>query len=333
MMMAHQDERRGYVLVTVLLLIVLLAGLLLQFNRESRTKLEVSDSRLQAAQAASCAEAGLTAALAAIRSDGRAEAILEAPLHLRIEGAGECTVTVSLENGKLNANGLRMTDGQLDRRRIECILRLIDLLNRRYPRGNTIGYGIVPAIIDWTDPDTDLTHLPFIERENEGAENEYYQGLARPYQCKNGPLDSVRELLLVRGITPEVFEGPAGGSGTGRAVPGLGQLVTVYGDGKVDINHSPRLVVESLSELIDPVLMQSIVDHRPYASMTELAGAPGMSMKVMDAVGGLITMKTVAAFYRIESVGRVGAFERRIAMIAATDGKTDSATVLLREEQ
>jgi len=331
----HPNERRGFVLVTVLLLVVLLAGMLLQFNCEARMTLEVSDSRLRSAQALWCAEAGINAALAAVHSGSRAEGgprILDAPMRLRIGDAGECTVAVTLENGKLNVNGLRMPEGQLDRRRIECLLRLVDLLNRRSSRSSPIGYGIVPAIVDWTDPNGDLTHLPFVERENEGAEDEYYQGLAHPRRCKNRPLDSVRELLLVRGVTSEIFDSPTGASDVDHVVPGLGQLVTVYGDGKIDINRAPRLVVESLSELIDPGLAQSIVDHRPYASVAELAGVPGMSMQVMNATGGLITVNPAAAFCRIESIGRVDAFERRIAVVATRNGETGSITVLLREE-
>ncbi|HUW31528.1 MAG TPA: hypothetical protein VM223_07930 [Planctomycetota bacterium] len=335
---AHANDRRGFVLVTVLLLVVLLAGMLLEFNYESRMNLHVSDYRLQSTRALWCAEAGVNAALAAIR-DGEVEAGPTIPdaRNLRIADAGDCTVVVTLENGKLNANGLRMPEGgaadcSLDRRRIECLLRLVDVLNRRYSRSSPIGYGIVPAIVDWTDPDCDLTHLPFVERENEGAEDEYYQGLPHPHRCRNRPLDSVRELLLVRGITAEIFDSPPRASDDDQAVPGLSRLVTVYGDGKIDINHAPPLVVESLSELIDPGLAQSIVDHRPYASVGELATVPGMSMAVLNAIGSLITVRPAAGFYRIESVGRVGEFERRIAVIATKNCKTGSMTVLLREE-
>lgn len=58
---------------------------------------------------------------------------------------------------------------------------------------------VVDAIIDWRDPD-DLRRL-------HGAEDEYYQKLPEPYRAKNGDFDSVDELLLVRGITRELFYG------------------------------------------------------------------------------------------------------------------------------
>jgi DNA uptake protein ComE-like DNA-binding protein len=39
------------------------------------------------------------------------------------------------------------------------------------------------------------------------AEAQYYGGLLPPYQPRNGPFQTVRELLLVRGVSPELFLG------------------------------------------------------------------------------------------------------------------------------
>ena len=58
---------------------------------------------------------------------------------------------------------------------------------------------VVDSILDWRDPDD-------FYRVN-GAENEYYQSLKEPYNCKNGHLDSIEEFLLIRGITPDLFYG------------------------------------------------------------------------------------------------------------------------------
>ncbi len=58
---------------------------------------------------------------------------------------------------------------------------------------------IADAIIDWVDSDEDLREY--------GAESSYYTGMTPPYQCKNGPMDSLEELLLVRGVTPQLMFG------------------------------------------------------------------------------------------------------------------------------
>ena len=58
---------------------------------------------------------------------------------------------------------------------------------------------IAESILDWIDEND--------EARDFGAESEYYQTLPTPYQCPNGPLRSVDELLLVRGVTPNLLYG------------------------------------------------------------------------------------------------------------------------------
>ncbi len=58
---------------------------------------------------------------------------------------------------------------------------------------------IADAILDWLDEDDEVREY--------GAESSYYTGLAVPYECRNGPMDSLDELLLIRGITPQLLFG------------------------------------------------------------------------------------------------------------------------------
>lgn len=55
------------------------------------------------------------------------------------------------------------------------------------------------SILDWRD-DNDA-------HRNNGAEDDYYEGLDRPYPAKDAAFDAVEELLLVRGVTREMFYG------------------------------------------------------------------------------------------------------------------------------
>jgi hypothetical protein len=55
------------------------------------------------------------------------------------------------------------------------------------------------AIMDWMDEDNDPREM--------GAEMEYYSMLQPPYTPKNAPLDTVEELLLVRGVFPQMLFG------------------------------------------------------------------------------------------------------------------------------
>jgi type II secretory pathway component PulK len=58
---------------------------------------------------------------------------------------------------------------------------------------------VANAIVDWIDQDE-------TPRQN-GAESDYYGSLSPPYQAKNNYIDSLDELLLVRGVTPQLLYG------------------------------------------------------------------------------------------------------------------------------
>jgi general secretion pathway protein K len=58
---------------------------------------------------------------------------------------------------------------------------------------------LIDSILDWRDGDD-------LHRMN-GAESDYYLNLPQPYTAKNGPFDSIEDLLWVRGMTPELFYG------------------------------------------------------------------------------------------------------------------------------
>lgn len=58
---------------------------------------------------------------------------------------------------------------------------------------------IADAILDWVDTDDEPREF--------GTEGSYYRGLSPAYDVKNGPMDSLDELLLVRDITPELLFG------------------------------------------------------------------------------------------------------------------------------
>ncbi len=58
---------------------------------------------------------------------------------------------------------------------------------------------VAAAILDWIDEDD--------QPRESGAEIDYYSSLPIPYAPRNGPLESIDELLLVRGVTPDLLYG------------------------------------------------------------------------------------------------------------------------------
>lgn len=103
------------------------------------------------------------------------------------------------------------------------------------------------AIFDWIDADD--------EQRANGAENEYYQSLAPPYECKNAKLETLDELLLIRGITPQVLFGEdANRNGLLDPNENDGQLTAPFdnGDGVLDRGWSAYLTVYSRELNLQP---------------------------------------------------------------------------------
>ena len=92
---------------------------------------------------------------------------------------------------------------------------LVTLLERIGQVETEDAIDIARSILDWRDQDVALSPG--------GAEDEYYQGLSQPYKCKNGKFQIPEELLLVKGITPEIFAR-------------IKKLITVYGTERVNVN-------------------------------------------------------------------------------------------------
>jgi general secretion pathway protein K len=324
-----KTKQKGFVVVVVLSMVSMLAVLLLGFNYKSRASLLAVEDFQNSQQALNCARAGLNIAIAAIRNTediGTNKKLLELLSGETIfaVGEGSCSVTITEENGKLNVNLLKDKDGRLNQAGIDQLLRLIDLLNRRPSGGGLshIGYGLVPAIIDWTDSDDEVTCLPFITQENLGAESDYYMDLASPYQCKNKSLDTTEELLLVKGVTTEVFER-------------IRDYVTVKGDGKVNINAASKPVIESLSEKMDAALAEMIIDRRkikPFDSIMELRDVPGMTDEVYYSVKDTVTISPTERYYLVRSCGNVARISRAIVAVMRKNMETKNIDMILYKE-
>jgi len=91
---------------------------------------------------------------------------------------------------------------------------------------------VVDSILDWRDHDN-------LKRPH-GAESAYYLKRRVPYRAKNAFFDSPEELLLVRGVTPDLYYGSDG-------VPGLRDIFSVYNRSpKVSVDTAPPAVFQTL---------------------------------------------------------------------------------------
>jgi len=335
------NKERGFVLVAVLLIIAVLVAIIVEFNYESRVKLHLSDNFRYSSKALNYAEAGLAIAMATLKQndnilyDERFSPLFLGKVQIPVE-SGYCTIFVNDESGKININTLKTSNGKIVRSRVDQMLKLIDLLNYQYQEQSPISYSLIPAIIDWVDYDDEVTFLPFIQRENEGAENDYYEDLIDPYSCKNAPFDTLNELLLVKGMTTEIFYGRAGDESKNiEPVDGIQQLLTIHGDGKININEASPMVIQSLSDEMSFGLMQNIIEQRNirrYGSVGQLQNVPGMTPQVYESIRELITVKPKGRYYNVTVTGVAGQFVRKVQIVLRKDSSTAQIETILRKE-
>ncbi len=322
-----KTQRNGFVIVIVLCMVIMLGALLVGFNYQSRSELREVDNLRKSAMALNCARAGLNIAILVIKdaneiyTNAKLKNLLTGQNSFTI-GQGQCSVTITEENSKFNVNLLKDQNGRLNRTAIDQLLRLIDLLNQNNRGQLHIGYGIVPAIIDWTDNDDEVTYLPFIMNENTGVESGYYAQLSNPYRCTNRALDSIDELLSIKGITPEVFDQ-------------IHDYITVKGNGKININCASKLVIQSLSEKMDPALAQMLINQRKFkafSSITELKDIPGMTDGIYNTIKKTVTVNPSDQYFHVTSEGILKGVTRTIVAILKNNTKTKNIDVILYKE-
>lgn len=192
-------------------------------------------------------------------------------------------VKITDEERFVNPNAMIDESGHTNEDQVKLFRRLLKLLGQRDEE-------LVNPILDWIDPDSNR-RLPG------GAEGQDY-GERLP---KNAPLDSVDELLQVKGIPPSILQEPTNGAtpaafatteagqatpmvrevqSTGKVKHGLGPLISVYGSGTININTAPPLVLEALSENLDQGLVNAIIERRgrtPFEKMDDLLEVPGLT--------------------------------------------------------
>ncbi|MHC4534458.1 MAG: type II secretion system minor pseudopilin GspK [Planctomycetota bacterium] len=320
-------EHSGFVLIVVLCMVIMLGILLFGFNHKSRTGLLAVDDIRKSEQARNCARAGLNIAIAVLRNtediqaDRKLQNLLSGEDIVSLD-EGNCSITVTEESGKLNINLLRDKNGELNRTIIDQLIRLIDLLNRENFGDFHISYELVPSIIDWVDSDDEVTYLLFIEHENSGAESDYYSNLTHPYRCRNNSLETTEDLLLIKGVTQQVFGC-------------LRDFITVRGDDKININWASKHVIQSLSENMDPVLAQMIIDRRkikPFGSVMELREIPGMTNGIYQAIEKTVTVSSKKQYYRVTSEGTADGISSTTVAVLARNMETKNVDVILYKE-
>lgn len=296
-------NENGIVLFLVLWILTLLSVIVGEFCHAMRTEVNITRNFKEGTQSYYIAIAGVNRAIAELirnevmpqkagHPDSEEE---EEEIGWRVNtdipaihfGDGQFEVKIGNESGKVNIN---RADG-----------RLLRMMLNGFDLEDSDKDVIVDSILDWRDKNS-------LHRLN-GAEDDYYRSLPEPYECKDDDFDCVEELILVRGLTAEIF------------YDGLRDMVTVYQDkdsrskragrrtkpadfNKININAASTPMLRSLPQMTDD-LIQDIVEYRKendFKSLTELI--PIVGPDVYRAIAPYITLQT-SPYFTIKSKGTV----------------------------
>jgi general secretion pathway protein K len=255
--MLRLKDKRGVVLILVLSMVALFSAMIITFSSDESLDIELAYNFHDSIQAQYIALAGVEAAKVILVQDDPGhdspdEQWAKFPVYLAtastyLNGA-LLTGTITDECSKFDLNSLAIADNYKDYRK-QQFQRLFTLQNIDITTEEL--EDLTLSIIDWLDTDSEVTMG--------GAEDEYYLSLEPPYHCKNAPMDSIEEILLVKGMKSEYFFGT-------ENYEGLKNYLTVATGGKININTASETVLKGISERFNDDVVSSIIACRPFIS-------------------------------------------------------------------
>ena len=262
-------DERGFALVAVLLVLAILGIVGAEFAFSMRLEASAVRAYKDSVAGMHLAEAGIEQAIreiageyatvAACRDDDpvvffKADRT-QVPLLPRKDvplGPGRFDYKITDEEARLNVN-LARTD------RLERLLTSLGIQKNERD-------AILDSIQDWRDPNDE-------HRLNGAESDDHYLKLATPYRARNANLDSVSELLQIKGVTEAVFRGTAD-------KPGLVREVTVKTPGPVNINTGRTHVLRALglSDAEISLIVQARCNEGPYQGVPGQFGGRGFTV-------------------------------------------------------
>jgi general secretion pathway protein K len=307
-------------LILTILIISLIVSLTLQFNRSMRSDVHAAANLRDGLKLSYVAKSGFNYALAVLRQDtaeGNADSLQEAwadPKTLSADSASlfnECRFEVQTLDHSARIQINRLVD---NRRPQQFVPAQKDLLKRfltQFDLEHEQAEDIINAIKDWIDSDNTDTD------EFSRAENTYYQGLDSPCDCKSAPIEFLEELLLVKGITKELFYGT-------QERPGIANFLSPYGDGVININTADPVVLKALSAEMTDEMVENMLEYRNDKEKDLSAINWNERVGVSDVPVESSLLATSSTHFEIISEGFKGAMAKKVTgMVERADQKFD----------
>jgi general secretion pathway protein K len=328
---APWQDQRGMALLITIMTVSLLVAVTIQFHKTTWQQFLVANAFMVDNQLNTIADSGVNIGLAVLQDDGeenQVDSLLDGWAELgkeRLGGlfpAGTLQLKIIDLSGLLQVNSLVQPGGKDSgagtntEEEMRLIFQNLLLSGVFAIEDETEARSVIDALVDWIDEDDQESEL--------GAESSFYQSLANPYNCRNGPVRYIEELLLVKGISPALLFGEGDKKG-------LADYLTVYGDtGKVNFNTAPLLIVKSFDPLISDELLEQLDEYRRDTDNEEsLANLDWY--KQVNGWPGDITINTqlltnTSNYFQIIAMGEFDTLARSVVAVVA---RSDASGVTL----
>jgi len=238
------DRQHGVALITALVVLAIAAGLAAAMIWQSGLDVRRTSTLVQGDQAMEYALGAEAWAEQILARSGRqnpgATALSQDWAQqlppLPVEG-GQIRGKIEDLQGRFNLNNIVNAQGQIQPTSLQQFQNLLTALNQDPTLAQTVA--------DWMSRSSVASPG--------GAKDDYYSRLQPAYITAEGPISSVSELLLVKGITPAVYA---------QISPYVCALPAQAGVAKVNINTASGPVLESLDSHISADLASQVIGAR-----------------------------------------------------------------------
>ena len=316
------SNQKGIALIIVILMLSMIVALTVQFNRTSRSDVYDSANLSDGIRLRYVAKSGFNAAQAlmlakkenfdALTQDWAKTEELSAQSGSYFS-SGAFRVVIDDESGKISVNKL-LTGTAVNPVIREMLVRLLSMPEFRLDTERI--QTIIDSLKDWIDTDNEVT--------GSGAENDYYKSLVKPYAAKNGPLDAMEELLMVKGMSRDLYYGT-------QETPGLEKYLTIYGDGKININTCPKMMFRVLATEITPEMADEMDRYRRNADNSSSLSDPMWYKKISSMTNISINaswITTRSDYFQIFSTGYFQNMSETVSGVIKRDQNKKTAKVL-----
>ena len=240
-----KNNSDGAALIIVLLIVTIVTAIVVQFASDVYTSTNALYNWTFAQKTSLIAKSGNELAIKTITENINDFPYASEPVIIPIDklfaqSDAKMVVSVVDENAKININKIVFPNGE---KRVEhdIFIRLLKHLS--------IDTSMADRVADWIDAD----------KEPRVGDSEI--------NAKSGLLDSIDELLLIKGIDRAVYDK-------------ISPYVTIYGDGQINLNSAELPVLMALSDTITEEVAERIIAYRksdPFKTTGDINKVPGIA--------------------------------------------------------